>query len=252
MRDSRRAVPKARVYVATIAIHGSLARLDDPRDLHHLTRVLRLKPGDWVKGFDGQGTQYLGRIEQIASDHLVLQLTKSRRGEADPLSITLAQALIKGDRFAWVVQKATELGVERIVPLITQRTVVRPAAGESQGRQSRWLRIAKEAAAQSGRARLPRVDTPEPFESFVTSFRHADLLLLPTLAVPTVPIRQVIGRTPSPRAVTVLIGPEGDFTPEEAALAQAHGAQAVSLGRLTLRSETAALATLAILQHAVG
>lgn len=121
------------------------------------------------------------------------------------------------------------------------------------GRMARWQRIAVEAAQQCGRATVPRIDDPVAFhEAMLQRTQNPGLVLLPTLAVPGRSLREVIGDRGSMTSSTVLIGPEGDFTQKEVAFAQRHGAVPVSLGRRTLRSETAAVAVLAILQHVAG
>ena len=178
----------------------------------------------------------------------------SRRTEAAPptMHVTLALALIKPERFEWAVQKATELGADRIIPLAAARSVIRLTAERAQQKASRWQRIAREAVKQCGRSTIPAVEAPCRLEALAGRFSEWALVLMPTLAIAARPLAETlesVARTPS---VLVLIGPEGDFTEEEARLAQQHGAIPVSLGRVTLRSETAALTTLAILQYVAG
>jgi 16S rRNA (uracil1498-N3)-methyltransferase len=164
----------------------------------------------------------------------------------------LAQALIKPERFDWVVQKATELGVDRVTPLVTERTLVRPMRDSAQRKLTRWQRIAREAAMQCGRSSIPAIDVAQPFDQFAPSLARYSLVLMPTISVTARPLNAELEGLKEAAAAMTLIGPEGDFTLEEVALAQRYGARAVSLGRLTLRSETAAIATLAILQHTAG
>jgi len=165
--------------------------------------------------------------------------------------LTLAQSLIKPERFAWVIQKATELGVAEIIPVLTSRTTVQPRVTDGTHRLERWRRIAEEAAAQCGRATVPTIASPQPFDTFLKTLNGCTVLLL-TLAEPGPPLVQYVGELDGSHAVVVLIGPEGDFTPGEVALAKEHGARIAQLGHATLRSETAAVAALAILQHGWG
>ena len=181
-----------------------------------------------------------------------MMIKEEAQGPATRLAITLALALIKADRFAWVVQKATELGVARIIPMETQRAVVRAPTGRAGVKQGRWQRIAAEAAKQCGRATVPQVDPPSRFAAVIAGLPPQPCALIPTLAVPAPLLRDAADAVRRADAVTVLIGPEGDFTPEEVAAAQQASVRAVSLGPLTLRSETAAIAVLAILQSMKG
>ena len=243
-----------RFVVPPKQIRGSTITLDDPQELHHLRAVLRLKPGDRLICFDGQGSEYLGTIDRQTSQQVVIRIENQLRlsTEQDPLTLWLVQALPKSARFDWVVQKATELGVSRISPLITQRTIVRPSSAGAEAKRTRWQRIAQAAAKQCRRATIPTVDAPRRFEEVVTAFSSDSLVLIPTLESSTIPIGQVLKAASRVTEVVILIGPEGDFTADEVALAKAHGAQPVSLGPLTLRAETAALASLAVVRYALA
>lgn len=240
-----------RVYVLPSNIQGRRARIEDPQELHHLLDVLRAKPGHPIECFDGQGRVYQGRIVALDRTRCDIELhgTLSEPSE-QRMRLTLGLALLKGVRFEWVIQKATELGVARIVPLITARVVARPVIGRTDAKVARWRRIAAEAAKQCRQATLPAIDTPQRLKDVLPSLTKGALLLMPTLVGPTMPLARIIEDHQSARDIVVLIGPEGDFTPEEVALAVHHGARLVSLGSRTLRSETAAIATVAILQCA--
>ncbi|MBI4341933.1 MAG: 16S rRNA (uracil(1498)-N(3))-methyltransferase [Candidatus Omnitrophica bacterium] len=236
-----------RVLVPPNALHGEAVILTDPQELHHLLRVLRVKSGDQVECFDGAGNRFLGRVSRCRVREVVVTLERRWQEPMPVLRVTLAQALIKPDRFEWAVQKATELGVDRIVPLMAARTVVRLRADEADRKRLRWERIAREAATQCGRATLPQLDAPQPFAAFAAGLDASRPALVATLAVPTRPLHEAWDG--SAGSITIAIGPEGDFTQDEVRLAQRHGAAAVSLGIYTLRSETAALAALAMVQY---
>ncbi len=238
-----------RVLIDPRHVSGSTITVDDPKALHHLRVVLRLKRGGRVVCFDGQGGEYRGTIRQLSSRRATVSIGRQERRSSPALSIWLIQSLIKRDRFDWVVQKATELGVARLSPVVTQRTVVRISEEQRPYKHRRWCRIAEEAAKQCGRSTLPIIDSPQAFASLLPSLDGVPLVLIPTLAVATKPLRDVLTKAHHPSEIAVLIGPEGDFTYEEVRQAQARKAQPVSLGQLTLRTETASLATIAILRY---
>jgi 16S rRNA (uracil1498-N3)-methyltransferase len=224
----------------------------------HLVNVLRLRAGAEVFVFDGAGREFRcivaaarGRAGRTTLE--VVQEVEPQRPES-PLALTLAVALLKGEKFDLVVQKATELGVVRIVPVVTARGDVRlRAEGEADARVARWQRLALEAAKQSGRARAPTVSAPLALESLLTS--EADISsarlffterdgggLLET-------INSELARSFS---LTALVGPEGGWADEELAQARAAGWQLVTLGGRTLRAETAAIVVTTLLQHLCG
>jgi len=241
-----------RVIVPPDAILPDTVTIADPRELHHLLDVLRVKVGDRLECADGAGRAYAGAIRRCSRRGIVMKISERSDESTPALRLTLAQALIRPERFEWVIQKATELGVEAITPLMTRRTIVRLATGRLDHKLSRWQRIIREAAKQCGRATLPTIASPQELRAAVGSLDPQACVLMPTLATTAPSLNEELKARSGVKAVVVLIGPEGDFTPEEVALAQRHGARPVSLGGLTLRSETAAIATLAILQHTLS
>jgi 16S rRNA (uracil1498-N3)-methyltransferase len=241
-----------RFFVPPSNIRGSTIIIDDQRELHHLRDVLRLGLGDQVICFDGLGNEYRGTITQDASREFIVQVERQLCKASNELTVWLAPGLLKADRFDWVVQKATELGVSRISPVISRHTVVRPDSKFCEAKVTRWQRIAREAAKQCGRTTIPTIDPPQSFETAVTLLKSVPLILLPTLVVTTIPLRELLTAHTALTQVAIVIGPEGDFSREEIAFAEAHGARPVSLGPLTLRAETAALATIAVLHYALG
>jgi 16S rRNA (uracil1498-N3)-methyltransferase len=222
----------------------------EPDEARHLGRVRRLGPGDLVEATDGTGHLYTVRLAALdpAGAWGTIE-ARAQPGRESPCAITLAQALLKGDRMAWLVQKATELGVARIVPMDTARVVARPAPGAIFHR--RWERIAREAVKQSRRVVVPAVERPRSFADAAREVDAHDVALLcwegggPTLdeAVPS---------TCRPRRLLLLVGPEGGFTTEEVALAERAGARPVSLGPRTLRAESAGLAAVVLCQYRFG
>jgi len=238
-----------RVVIPPAAVQRDRITIDDPGELHHLLHVLRVKVGDPLDCFDAHGHSYLGRVVRCTRTALVLAIQEERTEAPPSRRLTLVQALIRPERFAWVVQKATELGVERLVPLVTARTTVRPAPARAERQVERWQRVSREAATQCGRRTVPRIEPPQRFDRVMPVIAGEARVIMPTLAAPASPLREAAAGLRHGDSVAAVIGPEGDFTPEEAALAKRHGARLVSLGGLTLRSETAALVTLAILQY---
>lgn len=235
-----------RVRVPPDAVQGETVAVTDPRALHHLRDVLRVKVGDRLECFDGHGRSYAGPIARCTSRGLVVEITERLEGIPRLLKVTLVQALIKPERFEWALEKATELGVARIIPVETARTTARISGRE--GRRARWQRIIESAAAQCGRATVPRLEPPEPFGRALKML-DSQPTLLPTLAEDGSPLAEQLGRLRDATQIALLIGPEGDFSPEEVTMAAQHGALPVRLSRSVLRSETAAIAVLAILQH---
>jgi 16S rRNA (uracil1498-N3)-methyltransferase len=240
-----------RVIIPPESVTGQGIVIRDRALLHHLQRVLRVQPGEPIECVDAAGHLYRGAITVVEKQEIRVDV-QERIVQAPGRQLTLAHALIKPERFEWMAQKATELGVARIVPLVTARTAVRDAqvlAGRA--RMERWRRIMAAAAAQCGRARVPVLEPPQPVEEILAALPRDTGILL-AASEQRVPFAEEIRRLKPSQELTVFIGPEGDFTPEEIAAAAARGVRAVTLGPTVLRSETAALAAIAILQHAWG
>ena len=215
----------------TLRLTGSEAR--------HLSRVLRLGVGDEVMLFDGQGNQARARIENLdANDVSLSVLERMPPADSPSMSLTIATAVPKGDRFDWLVEKATELGVARVIPLTTTRSVVHPGGSKLE----RLRRRIVEASKQCGRSRLMELTEPMSWQACVArEFTGAAVLVADPSGEPV-----DRARPDRPAGVLVAIGPEGGFTSEELEAAQGHGARLVSLGPTLLRIETAAVAVAAL------
>ena len=225
-------------------------------EARHARGVLRLQPGDEVYVFDGAGKEFRCAVREFSRDSAVLDVLEEvepARPES-PLKLTLGIALLKGEKFDLVVQKATELGASRIGPVTTSRADVRLSNGEDgQRKVTRWQRIALEAAKQSGRARLMEIDEPVDFKSLLARRNGEGELRLMFAERNGTSLANVTQDSPSdfPR-VFALIGPEGGWADEEIELAREAGWQIVTMGGRTLRAETAAIAIVALLQHRFG
>jgi 16S rRNA (uracil1498-N3)-methyltransferase len=217
-------------------------------DVRHIRTVLRKGPGDLLTLLDGQGREYTVRITTIERSKIEAQIIdRKERTTASPV-VTLGQGLPKSDKMDWIVQKATELGVSSIVPLVTERTIVK--IKDEEKRVARWRKICREAAMQSDRPDIPMVEAIRPFGGFVEHLVPGPqtLLLLPW-EEGTQPIKEVLRRTQGLEKVVVLIGPEGGFSQTEADLAKKEGFHLVSLGPNILRTETAAVAVLSMVLY---
>ncbi len=228
-------------YFVEAPIDGTRASLVGS-EAHHLAHVMRAKPGDAVVLFDGSGVQFEARVASIGRSEIELEvLAREAVARELPIRVTLGVALPKGDRQRWLVEKAAELGVARLVPLIGER------AGEHQSESSlgRLRRAVIEASKQCGRNRLMEVSPQQTLPVFLSDQRPDSLRWF---AQPGgTPIGELLPALPAefPPGVVIAIGPEGGFTDAEVAAATAHGWQPVDLGKRILRIETAALAVVA-------
>lgn len=211
---------------------------------------MRARVGDDVSVFNGDGPEWPAQIVAIAKNRVTLQLGDSAlTGTESPLKVHLVQGISRGERMDFVVQKATELGVKRISPVLTEYGVVKLSAERAEKRREHWQKIAASACEQSGRTRLPLIDAPIGLKSWFGRKPEkvdAELILAPCAATPLASIA-----APQTKAC-ILIGPEGGFSDNEYDDANAAGFTAVSLGPRILRTETAAPAALAVMQSLWG
>ena len=224
-------------------------RLDLPENAaRHACRVLRLRAGDDLVLFDGSGGEYACRIDAVGRDRVsvdVLEWTSLER--ESPLSLHLIQALQAGDKMDMTVQKAVELGVSQIVPLISRRSVVRLEDGRAERRVKHWRSVVSSACEQCGRNRLPDVLALKTLDQWLAEPAPAKVLRLILDPASTQALND-IDRPPPGSAVDILIGPEGDLTPEELQAAKLAGFVSIRLGPRILRTETAGLAAMAAIQ----
>ena len=229
----------------TVTITGDL--------LNHLRASLRIEIGERIWLCDEHHRRYHVHVAQLNKRELSGTVLEERQAppSRNP-SIVLAQAILKGDRMDWVIQKATELGVRAIIPLLTRRGVVRPTALRVESQQARWQRIALEAAQQSEQWTVPSIRLPMNAETFFTQPGDFSAKLILSERVEGHSLRSLPLPNGSEASLAVVIGPEGGWTPEETALAERGGFTSVTLGSRILRAETAALASVSVLQSRLG
>ncbi len=219
--------------------------------LSYLRDVLRLKPGDSLELFDGEGRVYAARLARWTESGAELELGAAEDRPFAGVRVTIAQGLPKADKLELVVQKAVELGATRVVPVACERSIVKLDRKRAAERVTRWQRIADEAARQCGRAELLTVEPVSTFEAFVTTARNAgEIRLILDEEERSHRLRDALTDRTAP--YVLLVGPEGGLTRDEVANAKRHGFAPVTLGPRILRTETVALAVLAITQHVLG
>jgi 16S rRNA (uracil1498-N3)-methyltransferase len=203
----------------------------------HLSQVLRIQPGAVVTVFDGLGNHAQARVLSVSKQRVDLMLELAESVPTSLPDITLAQAIPKGKNMDWIVQKAVELGVSRIQPLVTRHTIVSPGGDKAE----KWRRTALEACKQCGQFTIPIIEDPLPFTEWLANRPSADLEVIASLADNPRNFRETLKSHPDLESITLAIGPEGDFSPEETAAALTAGFVPVTLGDLVLRVETATM-----------
>jgi 16S rRNA (uracil1498-N3)-methyltransferase len=239
-------LPPARCLGDEIQLEG--------REAHHAQDVLRLRVGDRLEVLDGAGAELLCDVREVSSKRLQLAVRQRQQAPPRAHAITLLQAIPKGRAMETIVQKATELGAARIVPLLSERTVPNLEGDSAEAKRDKWQQVAVEAIKQCGNPWLPAVELPTTPREFLARREQFELPLVGSLLQDRRHPRQCFsdferaqGRLP--RTLCAWIGPEGDFTPAELGAIKAGGALPITLGPLVLRSETAAIYTLAVLAY---
>jgi 16S rRNA (uracil1498-N3)-methyltransferase len=222
-------------------------------EVAHLARVLRSGPGVQIVAFDGLGHEYVATVERLEADGAICQIMCHRDVRpTQTVSITVGQGLPKVDKFEWVIQKTTELGVAAIVPLTTARAVPQLSAAHRAAKLARWEKLAREACKQCGRSTVPRLHSLTSLHTFFTTFQRSDLKLVLWEGEKTRRLRSVLTTSAPVASAAIIIGPEGGLTPQEVAEGESYGFFAVRLGERILRTETASVVAVALLQHYFG
>ncbi len=234
-----------RIYVTQrLATGAELALEAGPAN--HVARVLRMGPGERISLFNGEGGEYSATITVAARRSVEVSIGEFSGTDLEsPLQIELGIALSRGDRMDWVLQKATELGVTRIAPLFSERTEVKLKAERADKKQQHWQQVIISACEQCGRNRLPALEQPQKLEDWLQNTRAERKFVLHHRAEATT-------NSGAPASVALAVGPEGGLSDSEIGAAEAAGFEALTLGPRVLRTETAPLAALAIVQALWG
>lgn len=223
--------------------------LDDPQQVHHLKDVLRLKINEEAAVFDGLGNEYIVGVDDLGSKSVRLEIKNKRPAVESGIKITVVCAIPKNVKMDDIIDKLTQLGVECIIPLETERVIVRLDKQKKLERLKRWEKISISAVKQSGRAKFVKIQPVLKFKEAILEAANFDLKLIPTLDGPRKTLKEIFDN-PNKKieSIILLIGPEGDFTAGEVALAKDVGFLPVSLGSGVLRVDTAAIAAVSFIK----
>ena len=226
--------------------------ISDRQQLHHLKDVLRLEAGDEAEVFDDKGNVYQVEVESLSYRNVVLKIKDIRKSDKSKrILIAIGCAIPKKSKMDDIIDKLTQLGVDKIIPLITERVIVKLDKDKKSQRQKRWQKIALSASKQSQRNTVPVVEVVMDFEEIIKRAQDFDLKLIPNLRGERRTLKEaLIGK--KPKSVLVLIGPEGDFSPEEISMAIKAGFIPVTFGDFVFRVETACLYIASVLNYELG
>ena len=221
-------------------------------DAYHIARSLRMAVGDEITLADGSGKEYLCRLTKIRDEECTAEIITEKASTSEsPAEITLYMAYPKSDKLELIIQKSVELGAARIVPFESSRCIKRPKAEKIEKQTARLQRIAEEAAKQCGRARLPIVTEPIGFKKMLEEAKTAELSLFCYEGQGTKSLKSILGTDSVPKTISVIVGSEGGFSPEEAEAAETAGLTPVNLGPRILRCETAPMYALSAISYQI-
>ncbi|HAL63217.1 MAG TPA: 16S rRNA (uracil(1498)-N(3))-methyltransferase [Clostridiales bacterium] len=239
---SRFFIPRENISENKIVIKGE--------DVIHISRVLRLKAGDFLTCCDGKGFDYLAEISNISKSEIVCNITKKEKSDTEPpVKITLIQGIPKASKMDYIIQKNTELGICKIYPCSLNRSISKT---EKDKKTARWQRIAKEAAQQSGRGVIPEIYDAIDLKDAVGILKGADISFVAYECEENNTLKDVLLSCENPKTVAFLIGPEGGFDKSEIEFLENNGISVISLGKRILRTETAGEAVLAMIMYEIG
>ena len=223
-------------------------------DYNHIKKVLRLKCGEIITLSDGEGLEYVTEIVEFGDGFVHTKVIESFKNTTEPpVKVTLYQGLPKSDKMDFIIQKSVELGISKIVPVLTERTVVRlDSEKDALKKCERWNRISLEAAKQCNRGIIPKIEIPISFKEAIKQTENKVLSLIPYEKEAKNSLKQVLERVGSISEISVFIGPEGGFAEQEIEEAVSSGLSSVTLGPRILRTETAGIAVLSILMYELG
>lgn len=239
-------IRKEQIRKETVFLSGDQAR--------QINQVLRLRPGDFISVLNNEGWEFEVELQTIRRDQVIGQVLRSWPVTSEPgIRLTLFQSHLKQDKFEWVLQKGTELGVASFVPVVTERSVIRQTTIK-QNKLTRWQRIIGEAAEQSGRGLLPRLEKTVDFDAALQAAQASQAAMIPWTGEKENRIADVLARSTSQplRSIALFLGPEGGFSEAEIEAAQAAGITPITLGPRILRAETAAIVATTITMNEAG
>jgi len=240
-----------RFYCPTLASHTADVCLTDKEEIHHIKNVLRFKQGNSLHIFNGKGLEAQGTIVSLKSDQIKIHIDQfmSQEDKTKPLTLILACAIPKKSKFETIIEKSTELGVDIIIPLKTQRTEVDLSIERATKKIERYENVALNAAKQCRRSTLPTIYPLTNFSEALKLIDQNTAAFLPCLSMRNrIPLRHALEKVENRKKIIFFIGPEGDFTPEEIERATQAGCIPISLGPTVLKVETAAIAVLSFAQ----
>jgi 16S rRNA (uracil1498-N3)-methyltransferase len=241
-------IPKQQFLENTVIISGD--------DAHHIVRVMRAQVGDAFICCDGEGQEVIAEISELSKDQVEANIVERiERSNEAAVEVWIAQSLPKGDKMETVIQKCTEIGAHRFIPFVSERTVVQLDAKKEGKRLERWRKIAKEAAEQAHRSRIPLIDSVLTWKQLLAQAAEADIAMICYEKEEGRQIGDLLSKAAETLAVKkllLIIGPEGGFTSKEVEAAEQAGANAVGLGRRILRTETAAMVGLTCIYYQTG
>ena len=238
-----------RFFIEKINVSDKFIILNDPDQLHHLRDVLRARPGERIAVFDHLANEYVAVVVEIGSSGAKLEIKEKRPPNDLDIEITVACAIPKKVKMDDIIDKLTQLGVACIIPLQTERVIVKLDKQKKLQRFQRWERIAVSAVKQSQRSKLVVIKPVTDFKDVIANVQDFDLRLIPTLETERKTLKNIFNQTGQQfKKIMVLIGPEGDFTPQEITLAKEAGFLPVSLGKQVLRIDTAVIAVVSFIK----
>lgn len=238
-----------RFFIEKIDASGKSVILSDVVQLHHLRDVLRINPGEEVAVFDCSGNEYMAQVLEIGSSSVKFKIKEKRQPNELDIEITVACAIPKKVKMDDIIDKLTQLGVVCIIPMQTERMIVKLDKQKKLQRLQRWEKIALSAVKQSQRSQIVQIKPVTDFKELLANVKDFDLKLIPTLETQRKTLKNIFNQTARQfKKIMVLVGPEGDFTPQEIFLAKAAGFLPVTLGKQVLRVDTAAIAVVSFIK----
>ncbi len=238
-----------RVFVAFDKVKDNTAVIEGS-DVNYIKNVMRLNVGDELTIMDSKSKEYSAKINSMQKNSILVDLIEEKKSQADPrLQITVAQGLPKNPKMDLIIQKSTELGVHQLIPVLCERSVIKLESGKADAKVARWQKIAKEAAEQSGGLAIPKIFPVMTFDKLIGTSESYDKCVMLWEMEKENTIKKFLQSNKGIKKLLVLIGPEGGFSHDEAEAAKNAGFQTVTIGNRILRTETAAIAVLSMIEY---